>query len=414
MRLDFFFDVVCPYAWLASRRLPALEARLGLRATWRPVLLGGMYKSLDAPQVPANTWSDARRRQDLRDLHRQAERLGLPLAFPVGHPRRTVAAMRLCALAAPEHVPRLAARLYDLYWVHGADVADPELLHGVAREHGLDPDGIDHPTTKERLRATTAAAVEAGAFGVPSFVAEREDGDSRLWFGGDRMPLMEAWLERRGRPPDPPAAAPCAGRKVRIFHDFSSPFSYLGATQVERVARQAGAEVEWVPILLGALFREIGTPDVPMFTYSAPKQRYLGRDLSDWAAWWGVPFRFPSTFPLRTVTALRVALIEPAATHALYRAAWADDLDIGQPAVVAAVLDAAGFPGNTLVARTADTEVKARLATNTAEAAQLDVPGVPTFQVVHRAHEPGLLFWGQDRADMVADALAGWLPADLR
>jgi 2-hydroxychromene-2-carboxylate isomerase len=53
-------------------------------------------------------------------------------------------------------------------------------------------------------------------------------------------------------------------KTVTFYYDFSSPFSYLGATQVERVCAARGATVRWRPFLLGALFKSIGTPDVPL------------------------------------------------------------------------------------------------------------------------------------------------------
>ena len=87
--------------------------------------------------------------------------------------------------------------------------------------------------------------------------------------------------------------------RLRFFHDFSSPFSYLAATQIEDVAARHGLEVDWCPILLGALFREIGTPDVPLFEMNEAKRRYMGKDLTDWSQRWRVPFRFPDRFPIR-------------------------------------------------------------------------------------------------------------------
>jgi 2-hydroxychromene-2-carboxylate isomerase len=70
--------------------------------------------------------------------------------------------------------------------------------------------------------------------------------------------------------------------------------------------------VEWVPILLGALFKETGTPMVPAMHLSAARKAYGQQDVLDWARYGGhIPFCFNSHFPLRTVTALRVSIVEP-------------------------------------------------------------------------------------------------------
>ena len=191
-------------------------------------------------------------------------------------------------------------------------------------------------------------------------------------------------------------------KEVIFYYDFSSPYAYLGATQIERVAAAAGARVVWRPILLGALFNQIGTANVPLNEFPGAKRAYMLRDLMHWASHWGVKFRWPSRFPMRTVTPLRLALAVEAAggdladvSRRLFTAYWVEDRDIADPAVLAELgpLDAAEAP-----------TVKLALRKNTDEAIAAGVCGVPSFRV--RQH----LFWGQDRLPLVARALAGWEP----
>jgi 2-hydroxychromene-2-carboxylate isomerase len=197
-----------------------------------------------------------------------------------------------------------------------------------------------------------------------------------------------------------------------FYYDFSSPYAYLGATQVERVARAAGAIVRWRPILVGALFRRIGTPDVPLNDFPAAKRAYMMRDLLHWAAHWEVPFRWPSRFPMRTVAPLRLALALEAdggdiaaVSHALFAAYWADDRDIGDAAVVRAIAAEAGIaPATVERALAPDPAIRQALVDATDEAIAAGVCGVPSF--VAR----GRLFWGQDRFDLVSRTLAGWDP----
>lgn len=400
MRLRFWFDVVCPFAMLASTRVAALAAEAGAELQWRPILLGGVLKALGQPDRPMDAMPPGKAALTRLDMLRQADLLGVPLRVPDAHPRRTVDAMRLLVAAPPERVPALAADLFRAYWVDGRDLADRAVLRALAAPHGLDADRVcDDPAVKAALRAATDEAVSRGVFGVPTF----EVGERRIW-GADRLHLLR---EALGLPPGPPGGLPPPnprpGATLEWFHDFSSPFSYLGSTQVARLAAEAGATLIRTPILLGALFREIGTPMVPLHAMSPARRAWQRADLDDWARTWGVPFRFASTFPLRSVTALRVALVEPRATDALYRAAWVEDLDLGLPQVVAGVLDRAGFDGGALVAATEAPAVKDRLRENTERARALGVCGVPSFLVDGRD-----LFWGQDRLPQVAHALAGW------
>jgi 2-hydroxychromene-2-carboxylate isomerase len=135
-----------------------------------------------------------------------------------------------------------------------------------------------------------------------------------------------------------------------------------------------------------------------------PKQRYQGDELARWAAARGVPFRFSSRFPIRTVDALRLTLLAPDdrradLVDALFRAAWVDDRDIADRSVLAAIAQGVGV-GTELVARIDDDATKALLRAATSEAEARGVFGVPTCVV------DGELYWGQDRLDWVERALA--------
>jgi 2-hydroxychromene-2-carboxylate isomerase len=195
---------------------------------------------------------------------------------------------------------------------------------------------------------------------------------------------------------------------LEVFFDYSSPFSYLASTQVERIARARSASLLWKPFLLGALFKEIGAPLVPIAAMPEAKRRYLVEDMARWAAHWGVPFRFPSRFPLRTVKPLRMTLlsphaVRPALLHRLMRLCWVDDGDPDDDAQLLACTADSGAPPS-LVERTRTPDAKLQLKKATDEAVARGVPGAPTFFVGET------MFWGQDRLVFVEKALDGWKP----
>lgn len=198
----------------------------------------------------------------------------------------------------------------------------------------------------------------------------------------------------------------CYGGRVMTFDfwfDFSSPYAYLASTQVEALATRTGAVARWRPMLLGAVFKQIGQADAPLLAASAAKQRHYLHDLERWADWWSVPYRFPSRFPMRSVLSLRVFLAHPEPlpfAQAVFRAAWGEDRDIADPAVLIAC-------GATPALIEAAASQKQALIDATAEAVGIGVFGAPTF-VVHGAQDH--LFWGQDRLDMVERCLKGWVP----
>ncbi len=195
---------------------------------------------------------------------------------------------------------------------------------------------------------------------------------------------------------------------LELYFDFSSPFAYLGSTQAEALAARTGATLVLRPMLLGAVFKAIGTPDVPLMTWSEQKRAYYLKDLMRWAEHWGVPFRFSSRFPTNSVKALRtlLALPEPrraAFMRATFRAMWAEDLDIASDETLRALLGEVGVGGadaDAALARIATQEIKDALFASTKRAIEAGVFGAPTWMV-----DETELFWGQDRLPLVERAL---------
>ena len=189
-----------------------------------------------------------------------------------------------------------------------------------------------------------------------------------------------------------------------IYWDFSSPFAYLGSTQIAALVQRTGARVTWKPMLLGGLFRKVGQVDVPFAAMSPAKQKHTMLDMSRWAAHWGVPFNFPSVFPVNSVKALRAYLALPeerreAFRERTFRAYWAEDRDISRDDVLHELIGAGAAD---ILARTQAPEIKRALIEATDAAANAGVFGAPTFVV-----DGTELFWGQDRLPLVEKALSG-------
>jgi 2-hydroxychromene-2-carboxylate isomerase len=194
--LVFYYDFSCPYAYLASTQVEALGLRQRAVLLWRPVLLGGLIKAHESPELAALPMSPAKARHQSLDVLRWARYRGVELRYPGGHPRRTVEALRLL-LAAPEEAwPRLTHALYRAYWVEERRIEEPAELAAIAGEVGLDGEGLvtrlQDPSLKQALRERTDEAVARGVFGVPTFFV----GEQMFW-GQDRMGFVEAALADR-------------------------------------------------------------------------------------------------------------------------------------------------------------------------------------------------------------------------
>lgn len=406
--VDLWFDYSCPYAYLASTQAEALAARTGAELRWQPMLLGGVFRANGTPQNLSQVLSPAKARHNALDMHRWAERFGVPLTMPPSHPMRTVDALRATLLSGID--PKVIHGFYRAYWVEGRDVADRATIRDVLVAAGHDADALlarlGESAVKDDLRARTERAIELGIFGAPTWVV-----DGELYWGQDRMPFVEGALGlsptradgTAARRASQPSSQPSVRRRVlELYWDFSSPFAYLGCTQAEALAERTGAELVLRPMLLGAVFKAIGQADAPIATFSPAKQRYVARDLDRWAAHWGAPLRWPSRFPMNTVKALRVWLALPEERRksfrdACFRAFWADDRDISSDGVLAELI---GEGADEILARTQTKEIKDALFAATQRAIDAGVFGAPTW-VVDGEH----LFWGQDRVALVESAL---------
>ena len=380
--LQFWFDFSCPYAYLASTQVEALAQRGGVKLELRPMLLGGVFAARNVPQNLNQTLGEAKARHNAQDMMRYAARFGVPLNMPAGHPIRTVQALRALLVVGPS--PALVHALYKAYWVDGVDISTEAGLASVLTAQGHDAAAVLHATKqqeiKDELRRRTDDAIELGIFGAPAFIV-----DGQLYWGQDRMDQVErALMQQRYAPVD-------------FYFDYSSPFAYLGAMQVEGLLGQAA---RWRPMLLGAVFKAIGTPMVPLFEQSEAKRVYLAEDMKRQALAANVALRWPSRFPMNSVMALRVTLQAKTQTpegrelaRSIFRAYWAEDQDINDPAVIKTLCEAQGFDGQALIEGTQQPEVKAALKQNTQEAIEAGVFGAPTF-VVHTSGGPEL-FWAR-------------------
>jgi len=191
----------------------------------------------------------------------------------------------------------------------------------------------------------------------------------------------------------------------QFWFDFASTYSYPAAMRIESVALSYGVDVEWNAFLLGPVFKAQGWNDSPFNIYPT-KGKYMWRDLERICDSLSIPFRRPSMFPRNGLLAARIATRFkssswiPDFVRAVYRANFADDLEIGDSAVVADCLAQIGLDANKILGSAASVESKSLLRSQNDAAAQLNIFGAPSFVA------NGELFWGNDRLEQAFQWLA--------
>jgi len=199
MLLEFFFDCSSPWTYLAFAGIQPLAARVGVSIEWKPILVGGVFNSVNPEVYSARANPNPRRMDHMRkDLQDWARLYGLEIGWPAVFPVNSVKAMRgvLVAEEAGLLVPYTQA-VFERYWRDLQDISSDEVVADIARGVGLDERAfmaaIARPACKERLRANTDELIERGGFGTPTMFVNGSD----MYFGNDRLVLVEHALLAR-------------------------------------------------------------------------------------------------------------------------------------------------------------------------------------------------------------------------
>jgi 2-hydroxychromene-2-carboxylate isomerase len=203
--IEFFFDCSSPWTYLAFRTIQPLAAQLNASISWRPVLVGGIFNSVNKGMYTAREdMSSPKNRYALKDLQDCAREAGVKIVFPPKvFPVNSVKAMRGCLWIARDAQTRgVESRCLDFmeaifaaYFTRQEDISQDDVLAAICAQSGIDAvafmTGIAAPDIKEALKANTQEAIARGAFGSPTFFV----GDD-MYFGNDRLPLVAAAVRR--------------------------------------------------------------------------------------------------------------------------------------------------------------------------------------------------------------------------
>lgn len=195
--IDFYFDFSSPYGYFMSEKIDEVAARYGREVRWRPYLLGAVYKKLGSQPLPNLPLKGP---YSVRDFERSARFLGLSCRIPEAFPVATQHAARAFYWLEdrdPALARRFALATLRAYFGDGRDISQLDAVLDLAAGLGVDraalAAALDSDELKARLRAECEAAIERGVFGSPFVIIDGEP-----FWGVDRLPQIERWLEMGG------------------------------------------------------------------------------------------------------------------------------------------------------------------------------------------------------------------------
>jgi 2-hydroxychromene-2-carboxylate isomerase len=195
--------------------------------------------------------------------------------------------------------------------------------------------------------------------------------------------------------------------RVEFHFDFGSPNAYLSHVVIPRIEQRTGAKFEYVPILLGGVFKLTNNRS-PIEAYAGIRNKlpYEQLETQRFIARHGITsFTFNPFFPLNTLALMRGAIAAQRIgvfahyVDQMFHHMWAQPKKIDDPEVLRTVLQESGLDASGLMALAQEQSVKDELAANTARSVERGTFGAPTFFVGED------LYFGKDRLRDVEEAI---------
>ena len=203
--IDYFYSTRSIYAHFGAQRIVDLAHRFGRRLMHRPVDLSRVVPA--AGSMPFDKRSTAHKAYQFgREIERWSEYLGIPaLVDPVHHcgDRKLSAGVILAAQGAGVDVDRLHIDMLAALWRDDRDLSSAEVLASLLSGIGADAKAILDAAHSADVQAAfdqcTELAIAKGVPGSPTYIV-----DGELFYGQDRLMMVERALERPFAPPGPP------------------------------------------------------------------------------------------------------------------------------------------------------------------------------------------------------------------
>jgi 2-hydroxychromene-2-carboxylate isomerase len=191
--IDFYFDFISPFSYLAHQRLPALASRYGYDVAYHVADLAAL-KRMAGNTAPRMVDMPLKLDYSRIDQKRWAERYGVPITPPSGS--HDSSWLNRGAFYAIEK--KQVAEYVTAVWVRmrrdGRDLAEEATWREVAEDLGWNADEfvtfIRSEASQKEYQNASQDAHDRGVFGVPTMLIGKE-----MWWGNDRLDFLEEFLK---------------------------------------------------------------------------------------------------------------------------------------------------------------------------------------------------------------------------
>ena len=182
--LEFYFDFISPYSFLAHKQIRKIENNEGIKIIYKPVLLGGLH-NLHGIKAPA--FIPAKAKHMVRDCKLIAEKNNIRFKFNSYFPIRSLNLMRGVLVAEEDNIKKYYINnIFNTIWQDGLNMNDAIVVQKILQNLNVNPKTFSLRTAssliKDLLRKRTNEAYEKGVFGAPTFIV-----NNKIFWGQDRI-----------------------------------------------------------------------------------------------------------------------------------------------------------------------------------------------------------------------------------
>ena len=181
--IDFYFDIISPYAYLAYKQLSSLENLKKIKFNYKPILLGGLHKLAG---ITAPAFNEFKMKNMKNDCNLIASKKNIKFQWNDKFPINSLKIMRGYLSVNEEKKDIYLETFFNAYWCDNINLEDIEEIKNLLRKIDIDInkffDDLENIEIKEKLKKITNLAFEKEIFGAPTFIV-----NDKLFWGQDRL-----------------------------------------------------------------------------------------------------------------------------------------------------------------------------------------------------------------------------------
>ena len=181
--IDFYFDIISPYAYLAYKQLNSLENLKQIKFNYKPILLGGLHKLAG---ITAPAFNEFKMKNMKNDCNLISYKKNIKFQWNDKFPINSLKIMRGYLSVNEEKKDIYLETFFNAYWQDNIDLENIEVIKNLLKKIDVDTNtffnDLEDIKIKEKLKEITNSAFEKEVFGAPTFIV-----NDKLFWGQDRL-----------------------------------------------------------------------------------------------------------------------------------------------------------------------------------------------------------------------------------